>query len=288
MSVEKFRPVYNEGKIVHEKKPFTMILNKVLQSCTNSSLLGLWCYLQSLPENWDISPQHLMNHFSIGKDKCYRLLDLAISCRLLRHDIIRDERGRMVGFNYVVLNGENFENNTETKKYKRKSKPVDNYPLSENQEVDNVHFLKKQKVVKSDTTKKYINNKNKYKSSSSTEVLEKKSPSECPGSLDLVISPEATAIALEKGLDIESVFKAFSSYAKSKALTYVDWTSAFSKWVVNERIERPQNKSNYAVASVNSKPCINDLPKEESEQLKFTGMPQEVRDQYQKLKIMHR
>ena len=241
MSIEKFRPTYTEGKITHEPKPFTMILNRVLQNCTRPELIGVWCYLQSLPENWTVSPQHLMNHFGFKKEKCYKIFDLLICSHLLRHDRHRDNKGRLQESNYVVLNGENFINVVESEKYKKKSIPVDNSPLPENQEMDNHHILKNPNMDKSNATKENTKLTKKNKSNSRLSVVKNQKAHPFPDDPLDVVSQRAIEIAQSKGLDYRPVLAGFHGYCLKHNWRVANWQVAFEKWVENERI--PENRN---------------------------------------------
>lgn len=108
MSVEKFKP-YTDGKIKHEVKPYTVILNKPLQHCDNLEAIGLWTHFQTLPEDWIISPSYIQNKFNIGKDKVYKILNYLIKVNLLSRERLIDAQGKHIETIYVIRNGEDYK-----------------------------------------------------------------------------------------------------------------------------------------------------------------------------------
>lgn len=65
MSVDKLNFEY----VRQSKKGFTTFLNEVIQNIPDQGMLALYIYLDSLPPNWQVNRQHLMNHFNIGRKK---------------------------------------------------------------------------------------------------------------------------------------------------------------------------------------------------------------------------
>jgi len=110
MSVEKYKPEFENGRLKHQSKPYTLTLNKVLQDFTHIDALSVWCYLQSLPENWVISPKHLQKHFGVGEEKIYNILRKLICANLLLRTRQLCANGTYSHTIYTVLNGENFVN----------------------------------------------------------------------------------------------------------------------------------------------------------------------------------
>lgn len=110
MSVEKFYPTFEPGQAQHEQKPYAQILNKPIQQCANLEALALWVYFQTMPENWVINPTQIMNHFNIGRDKTYSLLNFLIESNLLTRQRLTKEKGLYDRTIYIIRNGENFKN----------------------------------------------------------------------------------------------------------------------------------------------------------------------------------
>jgi hypothetical protein len=113
MSIEKFHPDFEPGVLRQESKPYTTISNYALQNCRDLEALGVWCYLQSKPENWTLNPVQLMRHFNLGKNKVYDILNRLIRSNLLVRDREIGSNGQVIKFNYTVLNGDKFYNYQE-------------------------------------------------------------------------------------------------------------------------------------------------------------------------------
>lgn len=229
MSVEKFIPSFDEGVIKHETKPYTQILNKVLQECKNPEALGVWCYLQSRPENWVVSPQHLQNHFGMGRDKVYKLLNYLIDSNLLerKRPIMPD--GTYGKTNYIIRNGDKFMcKNLSTN-------PLPDLPDTVKPDTVNQYTTNKRESIKERESKK--------KRERSLNSVQKKSY--CPGTSESLISDQAIKLALEKKLDIEKLVYSFQTYAKSHGWTRSDWKAAFIKWILDERPSCHANSKEY-------------------------------------------
>jgi hypothetical protein len=54
-------------------------------------------------------------------------------------------------------------------------------------------------------------------------------------------SPTLQQLALDRGLDPDSVLKKFAAYARAKALTSADWYAQAELWILNERPSKPDN-----------------------------------------------
>lgn len=65
MSVEKLDFSY----VRQAQKSFTTHLNQVMQNIPDAFILGVYCYLSSLPHDWIVNRNHLMKHFDVGRDK---------------------------------------------------------------------------------------------------------------------------------------------------------------------------------------------------------------------------
>lgn len=140
MSVEKFKPVYGEGKIRHETKPYAQILAKVLNECENLEALGLWCHFQGKPEDWIISVQYVQNHFKVGRDKAYNIMRYLIQTNLMEQVQEKRADGTFAGNYYIIKNGEHFKKLST--------------PLPENPHPENPHPENPTTTYKSNTTYK--------------------------------------------------------------------------------------------------------------------------------------
>lgn len=85
MSIEKF-----EGQFQKEELGVSILVNKTLRLIKSPDTLGVYCYLATLPNDWQINVKQLMSHFGVGKDKVYRILNDLISLNLLTVTQIRE------------------------------------------------------------------------------------------------------------------------------------------------------------------------------------------------------
>lgn len=101
MSVEKL-------VISKEASSFTVLPNKVLQNLCNADALGLWCYLASLPPDWEFYKEQIRAHFKIGRDKLDKLLSILKEYDLIDIAFVRDAQGRFVHWHIHVYSGNGF------------------------------------------------------------------------------------------------------------------------------------------------------------------------------------
>ena len=97
MSIEKWR-----GSFSRELGGITPVINKTIQAITDSSLLAVYIYLLTKPQDWEINAKEIMNHFGFSKDKMYRLLNVLIDIKLLTREEIR-EKGKFAKYHYVLF-----------------------------------------------------------------------------------------------------------------------------------------------------------------------------------------
>ncbi len=164
MSVQKFKPVFDQGNLTRESVPFTQLCNKTIQNCTNMEVIGMWAYLQSMPSQWILNPDHLKKHFKIGKNKVYKILSYMIEAKLLVRHVHISAKGTRIKTTYTVLNGVEFID---------PSGPVEDFaplpqnPEMDNPEMDNRDYIKERVLENKKESKKEI-----YKSLSATDVAQ--------------------------------------------------------------------------------------------------------------------
>ena len=107
----------NFSMIKQEHKPFTTILNSVIQNLKDPFALGIYIFLSSLPHEWNVNRDHLMNHFGIGRDKLAKTLKYLNDHLLLEYIQERDADGKMGAGYILVKNGLEFEQEFVKKEY---------------------------------------------------------------------------------------------------------------------------------------------------------------------------
>ena len=83
------------------------MINKEIKSVFEIETLtweskGLWAYLLSRPDNWEISVAHLTKHFPAGKDKVAKMLR-ELNSHGLCERIDRKEKGRFQSTDYNIF-----------------------------------------------------------------------------------------------------------------------------------------------------------------------------------------
>lgn len=80
----------------------TILFTKIIQLIQDSNTLGVYCYLASKPDEWEINPKEIINHFSnLGRDKVYQILSDLCRLRLVVRKEIRS-KGKFVEFVYYL------------------------------------------------------------------------------------------------------------------------------------------------------------------------------------------
>lgn len=94
--IEKF-----EGTFEKEKLGVTIIPTEALQGINNPEALGVYVYLLSQPDQWELNVKQLCKHFNYGRDKMYRTLN-----HLLDHGwltcVHSREQGKFAKPHYIV------------------------------------------------------------------------------------------------------------------------------------------------------------------------------------------
>lgn len=98
---------------------FTVVINQTIEdSLLSYEALGLYTYLASKPDRWEIRPAQLAKRGGIGRYKLLRIMGELRDAGYLTYDTPRDEKGRLLG-KIIVLSespiGEKTENG-ETRK----------------------------------------------------------------------------------------------------------------------------------------------------------------------------
>ena len=98
MSIKKNTPHY----LKHSKKSFTTIQNKTIDAITDPASLGIYLYLASKPDDWEISPTNLKNRFKKGGDFIKARLAELKKIGLLEAVSIKNEKGQVVRWETVL------------------------------------------------------------------------------------------------------------------------------------------------------------------------------------------
>jgi hypothetical protein len=95
--VEKLQP-----KLYKESLAFTQLLNETINAINDAELLGIYCYLASKPEEWNISKTQLRNHFNIGLNKMDSIFTKLKSLGLLEMIPFKNKQGKIIHWDYFL------------------------------------------------------------------------------------------------------------------------------------------------------------------------------------------
>lgn len=136
MSIVKNTPHY----LKHSQSTFTTILNKTIEAIADPAALGIYIYLASKPDNWEISVTNLKNRFNKGGDFIrFRLAELK-RIGLLKSVAIKDEKGKIIRWETVLYNEPQTINSTPEEVETQK---VENPPSGESTYVEKPHITNK-------------------------------------------------------------------------------------------------------------------------------------------------
>lgn len=95
--VEKLQP-----KLYKENLGFTQLLNETLNAIYDAEILGIYCYLASKPEEWEISKTQLRNHFKIGINKMNNIFTKLRAIGLLEMIPVKNDKGEINRWDYYL------------------------------------------------------------------------------------------------------------------------------------------------------------------------------------------
>jgi hypothetical protein len=96
MTIEKFQ------RLRHVGEPFTVVHSWTMQNVTHDRALALWCYLQSMPEDWQVRRVHICEHFGWGRRVWLAAMKTLREDGLVESVPVRDEAGKMAGRELLV------------------------------------------------------------------------------------------------------------------------------------------------------------------------------------------
>jgi len=102
--IEKFKGDFNKVD-----GGCTVIHTKSAQLIKNPFNLGIYTYLASKPETWNVNPKELSTHFEVGIKKIYKALSDLIMIGLMERKEYR-EKGRFVDYEYYLYLSPNGQN----------------------------------------------------------------------------------------------------------------------------------------------------------------------------------
>lgn len=129
---------------VHKQKNFSIISNIPLNDKSISfKAKGIWAYLMSKPEDWEVRISNLINTSTEGRDAIYSGIKELVNAGYMNKIQHRDESGKMTGIEYQV-----FEDPVN-----RPLEPVPENPDSGNRDSDNRTQLNTETKINTDDDK---------------------------------------------------------------------------------------------------------------------------------------
>lgn len=147
MSIEKL----NFNSVIQEKLPYTVYLNKIVQNIKDPVAGYIWVFLSTCCPTWEVNKEHLMKHFSLGRDKLEKKMSYLKNIGLIDYLPTRRSDGTVSKWSILVKADSpyfsQFINTTENQGSSVLSTPL------KIKAVDNPHTYKNKTVLK----KKIIN-----------------------------------------------------------------------------------------------------------------------------------
>lgn len=88
----------------HSGSYFTTILNKTIEAIKNPATLGVYVYLTSKPDNWEISEKNLQNRFGKGRDFIRARIAELKHIGLMESIAYRDAKGMITRWETMLYN----------------------------------------------------------------------------------------------------------------------------------------------------------------------------------------
>lgn len=111
MSVEKLYSNENFNKVTQENKPFTQLLNIVIQNIKDPLSGYIWVYLSTLPPDWAVNKEQIKNKFRLGNATLKRIFSYLQRANLIQYHRERFKSGKLGDVAIHVLCGFNFNIN---------------------------------------------------------------------------------------------------------------------------------------------------------------------------------
>lgn len=146
MSIIKNTPNY----LKHSQSSFTTILNKTIEAITDPAALGIYIYLASKPDDWEISVTNLKNRFNRGGDFIRARMAELKKIGILKSASIKNEKGQVTRWETILYNE---IQPVETKTTISKNQNTENPPSGES-----THLVDPHTTNKRDLEIKDINN----------------------------------------------------------------------------------------------------------------------------------
>ncbi len=206
MSVQKL----DFNRVRQSKRGFTTCLNDVIQNIPDAFVLGLYVYLSSLPPEWSVNRQQLMNHFKVGRDKIHKSLLWLKDNLLLTHHQERRKDGTLEESTIIIHEGWEFLEKLSTDQsaglrvYRTPAEPASGKTAPINN-IDNKKEIKRKREALSD---------------------------------DFIPDKTNIEIATKLGVDLKTEIDSFKNRWKGQKTQY-----EFGRWLKNAKEHADRNKN---------------------------------------------
>lgn len=85
-----------------EEKPYTTLINDVVQGLQNPDALAIWVYLQSKSSGWRVIASHIQSHFGIGRQRYRAAMRCLHAEGLITYTSQRNAMGQLEGKEIIV------------------------------------------------------------------------------------------------------------------------------------------------------------------------------------------
>jgi|SRR5579863_537058 len=233
MSVNKL----DFDSIIQSKKGFTTSLNDVIQNIRDPLILGIYVYLTSLPPQWCVNRNHLMDHFNIGREKLHKALRWLHVNYLISYEQQRNANGTVDKSTMVVHEGweflEKVVNNQQSSSALLKTRiaaptallknrtPVEPYsgetaPINT---IENIKEIKRERVTR-----------------------QKRAPLSESFVFNNEVKQLAEEVGRRVGLTGSQLREKFVLICLESGKTSADWNASAKKFLLTERIVIKENK----------------------------------------------
>ncbi|WP_052399145.1 conserved phage C-terminal domain-containing protein [Candidatus Francisella endociliophora] len=114
---------------------------------------GIYGYLMTLPNTWELNKKELLNHFTEGRDALNTAFDELVSFGYIHENRVRDEKGKFIGWEYVV-----HEFATRVTENPKSDKAENGKPVTGKPKSENPHLLNTNKEVNTEEVNTDSNN----------------------------------------------------------------------------------------------------------------------------------
>lgn len=144
MSIVKNKPAY----LKHSKSSFAIVLNETIEAIQDPAALGIYLYLASKPNDWEISATNLKNRFGVGTDFIKKRLSILKKAGLLKSVPVKNAKGQVISWEMVLYNQPQELVDAESEHEIQK---VENPPCGKPTHVEDPHITNKRvKQIKED------------------------------------------------------------------------------------------------------------------------------------------